>query len=63
MVKIGNKKTIKGSLWGDWKRYQKMGGKFYPVMFTDTAYMPDLNVNISSVTCVLNILFKVTSEK
>ena len=37
------------SLQGDWKGYQKIDGKFYPVTCIDTAYIPDLSVNIFSV--------------
>ena len=50
-----------GLLQGDWKGYQKRGGKFYPVTCTDTEYIPDLSVNIFSMTRAFTKLFNVLS--
>ena len=61
VVRRGNKKSITGSLRGDWKGYQKRDGKFYSVMCTDTAYIPDLSINIFSMTRALTKGFNVTS--
>ena len=61
--KTGNKKKLTGYLSGDCKRYQKIYVRFYPVMCTDTTYIPDLSVNIFSVMHVLTKGFNVTSEK
>ena len=61
VVKTGNKKTMTGLLQGNWKRYQKSDGKFYPVTCTDTAYIPNLSVNIFSVTCTFTKGFNMTS--
>ena len=63
VVKTGNKKTMTGLLRGNWKEYQKIDDEFYPVMCTDTAYIPVLSVNISSVTRVLTKEFYMTSDK
>ena len=53
VFKTENKKTMMGFLQGDEKGYQKIDGKLYPVMCTDTAYIPYLIINIFSVTCAL----------
>ena len=50
VVNTGNKKTMMVSLQGNWKGYQKIDCKFYQVTCTDTEYIPDLSVNIFSVT-------------
>ena len=63
VFKIGNKKSMVGLLIGDWKGYHKRDGKFYPVECTYTAYIPDLGVNIFSLTRALTKGFNVTSEK
>ena len=52
-----------GSLQVYYKRYQKIYCKFYPVTCTDTAYIPDLSVNLFGVARVLNKGFNVMSEK
>ena len=52
-----------GLLQGNRKEYQKRDGKFYPVTCTDTVYVPDLSVNIFSVTRVLTKGFNVTPVK
>ena len=46
-VKTGNKKTITGSLQGNWKLYQKIYGRLYSALCNNTAYIPDLSVDIS----------------
>ena len=46
VVKTGKNKTVTGSLQGNCKGYQKRDGKLYPLVCTDTAYIPDLSVNI-----------------
>ena len=63
VVNTGNNKTMMGLLWGYWKGYQKRDGKFYQVTCTNTAYIPDLSVNIFSVTRALNKGFNVKSDK
>ena len=59
----GNNKTMMGLLRGYWKGYQKRDGKFYQVTCTNTAYIPDLSVNIFSVTRALTKGFNVKSDK
>ena len=49
VANTGNNKMIMGSLLGDWKGYHKIDGKFYPVIYTDTAYRPYFSVNLLSV--------------
>ena len=63
MVKIQNKKTMTGLIWGNWKGCQKRDGKIYLVMCHDTSYILYLRVNILSVTCALTKVFNVTPEK
>ena len=48
-----NKKTMTGSLQGDWMGYQKRDGKLYPVTCTNEPHITDLSVNIFSVTRAL----------
>ena len=52
-----------GLLQGYWKVYQKRDGKFYQLSCTNTAYIPDLSVNIFSVMCALTKGFNVKSDK
>ena len=52
-----------GSLRGEKKGNQKWGGKLYPVTCTDTANIPDLSVNIFSMTRALTKRFNMTLEK
>ena len=54
---------MSGSLRGNWKGYQERDGKLYPMTCTNTAYIPDLGVNIFGVTHALTKGFYVTSEK
>ena len=61
VVDRGNKKMMTGLLRGEWKGYQERYGRFYPVTCTDTVYIPDLSVNIFSVTCALTKGFKAIS--
>ena len=63
VAKTVNKKTVMSFLRGDCKGYHKIDGKFYPLTCTDTAYIPDLSVNVFSVTRVLTKGFNVMSEK
>ena len=63
LVKTGNKKMMTCSFRGYWKRYQKRDGKFYPVTCNETEYIPDLSVNIFSMTRALTKAFNMTSEK
>ena len=63
VVKTGNKKMMAGLLPCAWNGYQKRYGKLYPVTCTDTAYMPDLSINIFSVTGELTKLLNVRLEK
>ena len=53
VVNTGNKKTMMGSLRGYRKGYNKIDGKFYPLICTDIAYTPDLSVIIFRVTIAL----------
>ena len=62
-VKTWNKKIIKVLLWGYWKGNHKRDGKFYLVTRTETSYIPDLSVNIFSMTHALTKGFNMTSEK
>ena len=61
VLKTGNRRTMTGFLQGDRNEYHKIDGKFYLVMCTDTAYIPDLSVNIFSVMRALTKGFNVTS--
>ena len=63
LVNKGNKKTMIGSLHGNWKGCQKRDGKLYQVTCTGTANILYLSVNISSITCMLTKVFNVTSDK
>ena len=61
VVKTGNKKMMTGFLRVDWKGYHKRDGKLYLVACNDTAYIPDLGVNIFNVTHVFTKRFNLMS--
>ena len=63
ILKTGNNKSIMGLIRGDWKRYNKICGIFYPVTCIDTAHIPYLSVNIFSTTCSMIRGFNIMSEK
>ena len=63
LVKTRNKKTTTELLQDNWKGYQKIDGKNYLVMSTDTAYMPDLSANIFSMPHTLTKGFNKIPEK
>ena len=51
VVNTGNKKTMTGFIWGNWKRYHKIDDKFYLVTFTDQLW--DCSIFIWSCKCLM----------
>ena len=62
VVNTRNNTGIMVSLQGDWKGYQKIYCKLYPIKFTDIAYLLELNLNIFGVIGAMSRGFITTPE-